>query len=306
MQPANSTQPSDDADPARLALAYALGFAGVVIFGGSLPGTRLALADFSPWFVTFGRAAIAVICAALVLVSLGRRFRHAENAKLFGAGLLLVFGFPAFMALAMQHVPASYGGVVLGFLPLATAAIAAILARERHSPAFWALSLAGGTVIAVYMLAENTASAPEGGTISALLGSLYLLASVVCAATGYVMSGKLSRSMPGWEVICRALVLNGPFILVGTGLTFEAAFLDASSRGIAALVFLGLGPMFLGFFAWNKALAMGGIGRIGQIQLLQTFVTIALAAMVLGETVSIWTLGAAIAITVIIAWTRKL
>ena len=303
----SSNAPHDTGtEPARLALAYALGFVGITIFGGSLIGTRLALADFSPWFITFGRAAIAVLCAAGVLIALGRRLRHPDNAQLFGAGLLLVFGFPVFMALALEQVPVNFAAIVLGFLPLATAAIAALLAGERHPAAFWALSFAGGLVIAAYIAAENAIAAPSGGSASIALGSVFLLLSTASAATGYVISAKLSRSMPGWEVICRALLVNSPFILAGTALTYEPEFAGASATSLAALAFLGLGPMFLGFFAWNKALAMGGIGRVGQVQLLQTFVTIGLAALFLGEAITAWTAGAAIAITAIIAWTRRL
>ena len=41
--------------------------------------------------------------------------------------------------------------------------------------------------------------------------------------------------------------------------------------------------MFLGFFAWNKGLAMGGIARISQMQLLQPFVGLLAAWALLGE-----------------------
>ena len=42
---------------------------------------------------------------------------------------------------------------------------------------------------------------------------------------------------------------------------------------------------FLGFFAWNKGMSLGGIARIGQMQLLQPFVTLVAAYLLLGESI---------------------
>ena len=41
--------------------------------------------------------------------------------------------------------------------------------------------------------------------------------------------------------------------------------------------------MYLGFFAWYKGLALGGIAAVGQVQLLQPFLTIGFSALLLGE-----------------------
>ena len=51
----------------------------------------------------------------------------------------------------------------------------------------------------------------------------------------------------------------------------------------AGFLYVSVFSMFLGFFAWNKGMAMGGIARVGQIQLLQPFVALAAAALLLGE-----------------------
>ena len=44
--------------------------------------------------------------------------------------------------------------------------------------------------------------------------------------------------------------------------------------------------MFAGFLFFNAGLAMGGIARVGQIQLLQTFVTLAVSALLLNENIT--------------------
>ena len=58
-----------------------------------------------------------------------------------------------------------------------------------------------------------------------------------------------------------------------------------SSVAWASLVFLGMVPMYLGFFAWNRALAIGGIAKVGQVQLVQPFITLAAASLLLGEVI---------------------
>ncbi len=74
----------------------AIGFIGIVIFGATLPATRMALEGFSPAFITFARAAIAAGVATLTLLILRKRFPRQHAGSLFIAGVLLVYGFPGF------------------------------------------------------------------------------------------------------------------------------------------------------------------------------------------------------------------
>ncbi len=273
-------------------LGYLLGLAGVIIFSGTLPATRLAVASYHPWFITFGRAAIAAAAAAVCLAIMRRRFPRDHLGQLVIVGLTLIFGFPGFMALAMQTVPSSHGGVVLGILPLATALFAALLAGERPSVFFWICGLVGAALITVFALRDS------GWDFQA--GDLWLLAAGFTAAWGYVVSGKLSHHMPGWEVICWALLLYSPAILGGTLLLWQPGLPAAPLAHNIAFAYLGLFSMFIGFFAWNRGLRLGGMARIGQLQLLQTFFTLAIAAVVLGETITLETIAFAVAVLVVV------
>ena len=285
----------------RLITAYVLGILGVVIFGATLPITRLALGDFSPLFITFFRAGIAAFLALVLLRMLSKPLRHRSDPAIFVAGLCVVFGFPGAMAFAMQTVPASHGGVVLGFLPLAVAALARSFAGEKPSPRFWLLSAIGGMIVAGYAFFK----ADETGVAGFSIGDVWLVIAGMFASSGYVIFGKLSRSTAGWEIISRALVLNLPLILPGIWWFYEPRFLMPSTTGLLALIYLGVFSMFIGFWAWNVALAWGGIARIGQLQLFQTFVTLAIASLLLGEQIDLVTLLVAMVITAIIAATRK-
>ena len=68
----------------------------------------------------------------------------------------------------------------------------------------------------------------------------------------------------------------------------------------AGLAYVALVSQYLGFWLWNTALATGGVARIGQLQLLQPFATLAIAALVLGETVDLRMILFATAVVVVV------
>lgn len=280
---------------------YVFGLVGVIGFGGTLPFTTLALSDFSPAFITCFRALIAALFAGSALLLFQKPLRHKDDRLIFVAGVLLIFAFPGMMALAMQTVPASHGGVVLGFLPLATAFFSRIYTGEKSSALFWFLSLSGAMIVVAYTLYKN--SAEEKGSL--VVGDIWLILAGLSAACGYVLFGKLSQKTPGWEIISRALILNFPLILIGSIWVYEPHFLSPSTNGLIGLLYVGSISMFLAFCAWNIALAKGGIAKIGQLQLLQTFVTIIVAAILLEETIDAITILTAMIITFIIFVSRK-
>jgi len=215
--------------------------------------------------------------------------------EMFGAALCTVVGFPLFAALAMMTVPASHGGVVLGILPLATAAAAAIFAHERPSIGFWLASAAGALIVATFMLRRSSTE-----TLS--LGDLFLLGTVASGALGYTFSGRLAAKMPGWEVISWQVVIFLPLTALATFALWPADIANASISSWAGLGYVGLVSQYTAFFVFNAALAMGGIARVGQVMLLQPFVIVALALPVNGEPIDIETIlfAAAVVVTVLI------
>jgi drug/metabolite transporter (DMT)-like permease len=256
-----------------------LGFLGVCIFAGTLPFTRLAVEAMSPAFISAGRAALSGILAGATLLALRRRRPDRADLLQFAlGGLCLVAGFPLFTALAMQTVLASHGGVVLGILPLATALISALIAGERPGPTFWIAAVVGAALVVGFAIHEG------GGGFE--VGDLYLVGAVLSSSLGYVVSARMAqRGYPGWEVISWILVVSLP-VTAPLALWFmptDPAALPAWSWG--AFAYVTFMSQYLGFFAWNAGLAIGGIARVSQVQLLQTFATLVIAALLNGERV---------------------
>jgi drug/metabolite transporter (DMT)-like permease len=251
---------------------------------------------FDPLFLSAARASIAGCAGLLLLIAMRRPLPPRDLWRnLVLAGLCTIIGFPVFMALAMAHVPASHGGVVLGIIPLATAAAAALVAHERPSAGFWAASAAGAAIVLVFMVRQSAANTIE-------LGDLYLLGTVVSGAFGYALSGRLSRTLPGWEVICWQVVGFLPLALLAAGLLAPTTLAGVSAHAWAGLAYVSFISQFFAFFVFNAAMAMGGVARVGQLMLLQPFVIVALSVPVNGERFQPSTLlyAAAVVATVIV------
>lgn len=255
-----------------------LGVIGVAIFSLTLPFTRMAVAELNPIFVALGRAVVAAIGSAALLWHLGAaRPSAAQWRPLLIVALGVVVGFPVFSSVAMVYVPASHGAIVIGILPLATALFGALRFGERPSPGFWIAAVAGSAIVIVFALADNH----SGGGLH--LADLALFAAVVAAAMGYAEGARLSQTMGGQQVICWALVLSLPVLLPITAWFGWRYGMTASPRAWAGFAYISLFSMFIGFFFWYKGLALGGIARVGQTQLLQPFLTLIGAALIVNE-----------------------
>jgi drug/metabolite transporter (DMT)-like permease len=264
----------------RERLGLLLGFVGMTIFGGTLPATRIAVSAIDPIALTSLRTAIAGLCSLALLLVLRRPLPpRALWPQLIIAMLCVAVLFPFLMALAVQTVDASHGGVVLGILPIATALVAVAITHERPGPLFWIASIAGAALVILFALRQG------GGALSA--GDLLLFASVVVSAIGYAFSGRLTSRMPGWEVISWVLVIALPVSIPAAALTMPADVTHIALKPWLALLYVALFSQWIGFFAWNAGLAMGGIAQVSQVQLLQPFVTFALAAYFNDETITL-------------------
>ncbi len=282
--------------------AYVLGVVGVVIFGMTFPMTRLAvgtpeLPQFSPSLSAFARAAVAgllSLCYLAITSQLSgiKRLTRAEQISLVVTSLCVVFGFPLLTAWALRYVEAIHAAVLIGFLPLATAGLGAWMAHQRPSLGFWLCAAVGSALVVIYAVLHN-----QGSSWLFHPADLLLVLAVFCAAVGYAKGAALTQRLGGAEVICWALVIALPISLPVTLLLLPSSNLAAI--GVPAWVgftYISVFSMWLGFFAWYKALALGGTVRISQIQLLQPMFSMMFAVPILGERLDLMTLVFAIAV----------
>lgn len=278
--------------------AWASGFIGVLIFSGSLPATRMGLADFAPLFLTSARAVIAALLGAALLIAMREnRPLRCDVLPLAVVALGVVVGFPLLTALALQSINSAQSIVFIGLLPLCTALFGVLRAGERPSAIFWMFSATGAALVAGFAL-STTAD-------MAIAGAGLMIAAVLACGLGYAEGARLSRRLGGWQVISWALVLSLPTMLPLALWTMPEDIGAVSTSGWLALAYVSLFSMMIGFIFWYRGLALGGIASVGQLQLLQPFLGFVLAAGLLHEKVSLPMLATALLVVLCVAASRR-
>jgi drug/metabolite transporter (DMT)-like permease len=274
------------------------GLIGVIIFSGSLPATRIAVLEFNPVFLTVARASIAGLLALpLLLVFKERRPTRQQFMPLVIVALGVVLGFPLLTAMALQYVTSAHSIVFVGLLPLATAVFAVLRGGERPRPVFWLFSLLGSGLVVGFAIAQ--------GVSASATGDMLMLLAILACGLGYAEGAKLSRSLGGWQVICWALVVSLPVMAVLTWLMAPPTLTGISLPAWLSLGYVSLFSMLIGFVFWYRGLAQGGIAAVGQLQLLQPFFGLTLAATLLHEQVSSAMIGVTVAVILCVAGAKK-
>ncbi|MCM3790054.1 DMT family transporter [Domibacillus indicus] len=274
------------------------GFLGVLIFSGSLPATRLAVADFDPLFLTVCRAAIAgVLAGALLLIFRQQRPVRSDIVPLLVVAFGVVVGFPLLTALALQYVTSAHAIIFIGLLPLSTAIFGVLRGGERPRSAFWIFSAAGSFLVAGFALLQDGESSP--------IGDACMLASIIVCGLGYAEGARLSRRLGNWQVISWALVLSLPLMLPLSFYFTPDSWADIGDPALFSLAYVSLFSMLIGFVFWYRGLAQGGIAAVGQLQLLQPFFGLLLASIILNEKVSPALIAVNMAVVLCVAAARR-
>lgn len=294
----------------RQRLGFWLGVLGVTLFAITLPATRLAtgtdaLPQLDPSFVTAARAGLAGLLS-LAFLALTRspwpRRGHWRWLLLCVAGNLV--GFPLLVALAMRSVTAVHGAVILALLPLATAAAAALVLRQRERFGFWACAVLGCALVVLYAWLRARAE----GAFHLAPADLLLLGAVLAAAFGYVAGAQITPDLGAERVICWMCLLGLPLSLPLTAWLWPQgeALARVQLPAWLGLAYVGAVSMWSGMFIWLRGLDWGGALRVSQALLLQPFLTMLFAMPLLGERLDAMSLGFAAAVVLTVFIGRRL
>lgn len=274
------------------------GLLGVIIFSASLPATRIAVGGFSPLFLTSARAVIAAVLGIMLLVALKQsRPSRSDFVSLVIVAIGVVVGFPLLTALALQHITSAHSIVFIGLLPFSTAIFGVLRGGERPKPLFWLFSNLGSLTVAAFALTQSAETS--------LQGDLLMVAAIVVCGLGYAEGAVLSRRLGGWQVISWALVLSLPFMIVLALATLPETWTGISISAWAALGYVSVFSMLIGFVFWYRGLAIGGIASVGQLQLLQPFFGLVLAGFLLREPIEVSMIGVTLFVVLCVAGSKR-
>src|SRR5690606_19553211 len=254
--------------------------------------------ELDPIFLTVGRASIAGLLALIALLAF--KEKRPTKKQLLSLGIValgVVVGFPLLSALALQYVTSAHSIVFLGVLPVATAIFGIVRGGERPRPVFWLFSIAGSLLVIGYAVSQGFTTSP--------LGDMFMLAAVVLCGLGYAEGAKLTKTLGGWQVISWALLLSLPVMLPLVFIFMPVSFEGISLSAWGSLAYVSLFSMFIGFIFWYRGLAQGGTATVGQLQLLQPFFGLALAASLLHETVSVGMLAVTMGVILCVIGTKR-
>ncbi|ODQ07959.1 MULTISPECIES: DMT family transporter [Enterobacterales] len=274
------------------------GFIGMLIFSGSLPATKAAVLGFDPLFLTAARATIAGLLSLIMLLLYKEKLPTFKQwVSLTVVSLGVVVGFPLLTAIALQEITSAHSLVFLALLPLSTAIFAVIRGGEKPRPIFWFFSIIGSLLVMGYALSQG-----GGSSISA---DLLMIASVIVCGLGYAEGATLTKALGGWQVICWALIVSLPPMIILSFILMPEELATISLSAWLGLGYVSLFSMLIGFIFWYKGLSQGGIATVGQLQLLQPFFGLGLAAVLLHESVNLLMLFVTIGVIFCVAGSRK-
>ena len=285
---------------------FIFGFVGILIFSLTPPATKIALGPdnnaLTPEFITFGRSALAGIMSLIYLFFFKKKkpsVKYIFNISI--VALSLSIGFPLFLSLGLIHSTSTHAAVILTLMPLMTAVFASFYFKQKASLGFWICAIIGCIVVIIYTLIHGQS---DNQIIEFSYSDILFFISVIAGATGYVFGAKLTKIMGSVDVISWALALAMPFHLALAIYYFPIKEIPTISW--IGFLYAALFSQWIGFFAWYKALDLGGAVRVSQIQLFMPFLTFFFSIILLGETLDFFTIFFSIITILLIYLSRKM
>ena len=285
---------------------FIFGFVGILIFSLTPPATKIALGPdnnaLTPEFITFGRSALAGIMSLMFLFFFKKKKPSVKYIfNILIVALSLSVGFPLFLSLGLIHSTSTHAAVILTLMPLMTAVFASFYFKQKASLGFWICAIIGCIVVIIYTLIHGQSN---NQIIEFSYSDILFFISVIAGATGYVFGAKLTKIMGSVDVISWALALAMPFHLALAIYYFPIKEIPTISW--IGFLYAALFSQWIGFFAWYKALDLGGAVRVSQIQLFMPFLTFFFSIILLGETLDFFTIFFSIITILLIYLSRKM
>lgn len=249
-----------------------------------------ALAAFTPGEVALARLGLALICF-LAWVRLRGITLPPLRAwpPLMGLGVMGLTIYHLCLNDAETEIASGTAAIILALSPAVTGVASTVWLGERLSPRTIAgLTLAlAGVVLVVLTSGQSVSFQPKAALV---------LISVTCTSLYFVMQ-KPFLGRYRVEAVTTVTFIGGVITALPFGLHLPQALAAAPPPRIVALLWLGLGPTFIGYLTWNMAIARASVSKVTSFIYFSTPIALLISWLWLGERPGPLTLtGAAIVI----------
>jgi len=258
-----------------------------VIWGASVPLTKLGLRDFPPLTLTALRYLVAAPFFAAVL--LGRALPPARALAAAGAlGLLGIGVGQVSQTLGIREISASVATVISATIPIfmVVFAVARLRRPVRRRQGLGLIAAFAGVAL---VAAEDPHILLAGFSGPGVRGDALMLLSAVAVALYYVLSVEL---MAEYSVITVTALtsLAGACALVPAALweLHHSPPVQPTLRGILVALYLGVLVTVVGLWIWFHALNRLPVSVAAALQYLQPLVGVAASALLFGDRLGPW------------------
>ncbi len=274
----------------RRSSSYAIGAAvlALVMWSGTAIANKVAVAYMSGLTTGVLRSMLAAAIALIVAFALRlpRPTTGKERLCLIVSGFASFAVWPALLGIGIAQTTASHAAIIMAMIPVFTVLIASVADRRLPQPGWW-LGVAAAIAATAILVTGQDAQHTSSMAVATVTGDLIILAGCIICAIGYVAGGKLSGSIGSvattfWGLASALFLLVPVFAFIATGTSWSAV----PAEGWMAIGWLTLLSSLVGYGLWFYALGTGGIAKIGSLQLAMPVLTIAAAALILGEVIS--------------------
>lgn len=254
--------------------------------------TKVALAEVSPVTLIFTRFALGVGLLVTITVLRGQPLVPPRDCwrSLAVMGFVGVFVHQMIQAHALTLTTAVNTGWLIGLTPLWSALFSAWALKERFGPvkiAGLALGFLGAALVVTRgrMAAGLLALPSTRGDLLILISTLNWAAYTVL---GHPAIKRLGPTRATTGALSLGWIMLAPFFLHARG---WREYGGLSAHGWIAVLFLGIACSGLGYLFWYGALEKIEASKVAAFLYLEPLVTLAAAAVILGESVGLTTLG---------------
>jgi len=256
----------------------------IATWAGNWPLMRLALAHTEPMVFVSLRLAGSIAILAPILAVLRRPLLPVpgERLALFWVGLFQVTGFLVFSIIGLAIVAPGRAIVLAYTMPLWAILLGLGLSREVLSPS----KLAGATIGFAGLVVFMNPGLVDWADRREVAGNLLLLLAAICWAVGSCLYGRRPWQSSFWAQTFWQLAV-GAFTIVVPTVVLEPDWSVRWTPGFAAiLAYNWIVTTVLGYFLWNKVLAVMSPAVAGQVLTLTPISGFLLSTLIFGGAIT--------------------